>query len=69
MDRETLLAHEERWGREDRPTSAVLTRLTDAEAALYAELVSDRHGTRVRLEQERIDWAWASSRLPAGHTS
>lgn len=66
MDRDTLLAHEERWGQEDRPTAAALTRLTEAEAALYAELVSDRHGTRVRLEQERIDWAWASSRLPTG---
>ncbi|WP_460748424.1 Wadjet anti-phage system protein JetD domain-containing protein [Myceligenerans cantabricum] len=62
MDRDTLLAHEERWGREERPTSAALTRLTRAEAALYAELVSDRHGTRVRLEQERIDWRG----LPAG---
>ncbi|MEU4360525.1 Wadjet anti-phage system protein JetD domain-containing protein [Promicromonospora sp. NPDC023987] len=67
MDRDTLLAHEERWGREERPTSAALARLTDAEAALYTELVTDRHGTRVRLEQERIDWAWASQRLPAGH--
>jgi hypothetical protein len=65
MDRDTLLAHEERWGQEERPTSAALTRLTDAEAALYAELVTDRHGTRVRLEQERIDWAWAAVQLPA----
>ncbi|MFD2028380.1 Wadjet anti-phage system protein JetD domain-containing protein [Promicromonospora aerolata] len=65
MDRDTLLAHEERWGQEDRPTAAALTRLTEAEAALYAELVTDRHGTRVRLEQERIDWAWASGQLPA----
>ena len=65
MDRGTLLTHEERWGREERPTSVALNRLTDAEATLYAELVSDRHGMRVRLEQERIDWAWAAPRLPA----
>lgn len=68
MDRDTLLAHEERWGQEDRPAAAALTRLTEAEAAVYADLVSDRYGARVRLEQERIDWAWASHRLPAGHT-
>jgi hypothetical protein len=64
MDRETLLAHRERWGREPTPTAARLDRLTDSEASLYADLVSDRMGDAVRLEQERIDWAWAEERLP-----
>lgn len=63
MDRETLLAHRDRWGSEDRPARSALTRLTDEEAGLYADLVGDHLGPKVRLEQERIDWAWAKARL------
>lgn len=63
MDRGTLLAHRDRWVREDRPASSLLTRLTPDEQDLYADLVADRLGERVRLEQERIDWAWAEQRL------
>ena len=55
MDRETLLAHRDRWDTEERPARSALTRLTEEEAALYAELVSDRLDTKMRLEQERID--------------
>lgn len=65
MDRETLLAHRDRWGIEGRPATSNLTRLTPAEAALYDDLISDRLGDRVRLEQERIDWTWALVRLSA----
>lgn len=65
MDRETLLQHRDRWVREERPTSAALTRLTAAEAHLYAALVRDDLGTRVRLEQERIDWSWVERSLRA----
>lgn len=64
MDRETLLEHRERWGREPTPTAARLDRLTPAETALYSDLVSDRLGDAVRLEQERIDWSWVEARLP-----
>lgn len=64
MDRETLLAHQDRWGTEPRPTAASLPQLTEAEAALYADLVSDRYAASLRLEQERIDWAWAEQRFP-----
>lgn len=64
MDRETPLAHRERWGHETSPTSAQLTRLDPEESALYADLVTDRLGEAVRLEQERIDWTWARTRLP-----
>jgi hypothetical protein len=64
MDRATLFAHEDRWGMEERPTSASLSRLDAAEGALYADLVTDRHGSSVRLEQERIDWEWVAKRLP-----
>ena len=63
MDRETLLAHEDRWGREPKPTAAALSRLTGDEAALYSDLVSDRYASAVRLEQERIDWEWVLGRL------
>ncbi len=64
MDRQTLLQHRDRWVREPSPTTARLDRLTAEESALYAELVSDRWGDAVRLEQERIDWSWVEARLP-----
>jgi hypothetical protein len=63
MDRETLLAHRDRWVTEDRPASSVLTRLTSDEHDVYTELVEDRLAERVRLEQERIDWGWVEERL------
>lgn len=63
MDRETLLTHRDRWVREDRPAMASLTRLTPAELDLYTDLVTDRLGSRVRLEQELIDWTWATAAL------
>lgn len=65
MDRETLLAHEPRWGHDSKATNVALSRLTTAESALYADLVSDRFGRAVQLEQERIDWEWALQRLEA----
>lgn len=58
MDRQTLLAHRERWTTDDRPASSSLRRLTMNEQDLYADLVGDALGLKVRLEQERIDWAW-----------
>lgn len=64
MDRETLFRHRDRWVTEPTPTHARLSRLTVAEQDLYEDLVSDRLGERVRLEQERIDWSWALSHLP-----
>ena len=65
MDRDTLIEHRDRWGREPAPTSARLDRLTTEEAALYSDLVSDRLGDAVRLEPERIDWPWVIGRLPS----
>jgi hypothetical protein len=67
MDRDTLLAHRDRWVTEDHPAKSVLTRLTPVEYDLYSELVGDGLGERVRLEQERIDWDWVEQRLPAAH--
>jgi hypothetical protein len=63
MDRQTLLEHRDRWGVEERPTKAALTRLTTDEHTLYGDLVTDAVGERIRLEQERIDWDWAQARL------
>lgn len=63
MDRDTLLAHRDRWGSEPSPTAASLTRLRPPEAELYADLVTDRYGDSLRLEQERIDWSWVEARL------
>lgn len=63
MDRATLIAHRDRWVREDRPASSRLTRLTPDERAVYDDLVTDRLSERVRLEQERIDWAWVEQHL------
>lgn len=65
MDRQTLMAHRERWVREERPAASALTRLTPDELDLYTDLVEDRFGARVRLEQERIDWHWVERRLSA----
>lgn len=65
MDRDTLVAHRDRWVTEDHPSKSVLTRLTPDEYDLYSELVGDGLGTRVRLEQERIDWPWVEQRLSA----
>jgi len=63
MDRETLLAHRDRWGTDATPTQATLTRLSAVEHELYVDLVGDRFGDRVRLEQERIDWSCVEDRL------
>ena len=54
MDRATLLACTELWGRESAPVGRDLQRLHAGERALYEELRANRHGERLRLEQERI---------------
>ncbi len=64
MDRKTLLSHRERWVFESSPTAARLDRLSAEERALYVDLVADRLGERIRLEQERIDWTWAKKWIP-----
>lgn len=54
MDRSTLLLHESQWGHESTPSRATLTRLSEPELRLYADLRADTFGPSVRLEQERI---------------
>jgi hypothetical protein len=63
MDRRTLLAHRERWGREPSPTRARLPNLSEAEQSLYQDLVEDVHAPSLRLEQERLDWRWVEEAL------
>lgn len=65
MDRATLLAHEDRWGSESAPTSARVPQLTPSEAGLYRDLGEDTCGPRVRLEQERLDWAHVEALIGA----
>ncbi len=54
MDEATLLAHRGQWVSEPSPTNRPLPNLTEAEAALYGDLVEDRFGPAIRLEQERV---------------
>jgi hypothetical protein len=58
MDRETLLAHQSQWVPEPTPTRAALDLLTPAEQNLYQALVTGAFGPAVRLEQERVNFAW-----------
>lgn len=58
MDRETLLAHRLHWGQEPQPNKGELSRLTPEEQLLYDDLRFDRLAARLRLEQERIGFAW-----------
>lgn len=58
MDRTTLLAHLDQWVTEPNPATSSLEFLEGTEAALYADLVADRLGRSVRLEQERIGFGF-----------
>lgn len=65
MDRTTLVAHRPLWGqeRENERHLAPLARLMPDEAALYDDLVANRLADRLRLEQERISFAWLEREL------
>jgi hypothetical protein len=63
MDRATLMAHQPLWGREDTPTQRELRRLHPDEASLYDDLRHDRIVTALRMEQERIGYAWLQAAL------
>jgi hypothetical protein len=57
MNRETLMAHRSLWVREDAPCRTALSRLDHDEQALFDDLVHDRLGENVRLEQEPVSFA------------
>lgn len=63
MDRATLLACETHWGEEEKPTQRDLRRLNAAESALYDELRDNRLRRNLRLEQEKIGFAWVEAAL------
>lgn len=64
MDRQTLLAHRRSWSRgsgDERP--GPVDRLSPDERALFDDLVGERFGAQVRLEQERVSYRWLRRRL------
>ncbi len=65
MDRNTLMACEAHWGKEECPTTRDLARLNPQEQALYDDLRDNRLGERVRLEQERVGFTWIEAALLA----
>lgn len=69
MDRQTLLDHLDRVVVEEHPTGKVLAALTSEDQALYRDLVEDRFGTCVRLEQERIRFSAVRQALAPWMTS
>lgn len=62
MDLATLAAYADLWVAEPTPNTGDLSHLIPAELDVLAEL--KRHGN-IRLEQERIEWAYALQRLLA----
>jgi hypothetical protein len=68
MDRDTLLDHRAHWITEPSPTSASLDQLTEAESAVYADLVSHAHAHSLRLEQERIRFSAVERAVTASLT-
>ena len=65
MDRATPQAHRALWGREpaDRRYRGDTSRLSRDEYVLFEDLLADRYGERVRLEQERIGYGWLETAL------
>ncbi|PRY03118.1 Wadjet anti-phage system protein JetD domain-containing protein [Paraburkholderia sp. BL25I1N1] len=63
MDRETLLAFESQWDREDKQTLRDLSRLNRDEGALYDDLRDNRLRANLRLEQEKIGFGWVEAAL------
>jgi hypothetical protein len=66
MDRSTLLAHKNLWVDEQKPSNRALSRLNADEKSLYDDLLHNRLGRSVRLEQERVGFSWT---VPLGHKS
>ncbi|MBO0750468.1 MAG: hypothetical protein J2P53_00030 [Bradyrhizobiaceae bacterium] len=65
MDRKTLMAHRPFWVTEDSPSRAALSNLDAAEQALFDDLIHDRLGEKVRLEQELVSYACLEAGLKA----
>jgi len=64
MDEQTLLDHAALWGRDNQIKNRMeLNSLNEPEQQLYLKLVNNKLGDCVRLEQERVDWQYAWSRI------
>jgi hypothetical protein len=63
MDRATLLAHRDFWGKEDQPANCNLYRLDPEEKSLYDDLRHDQLAPNLRLEQERIGFTWVKAAI------
>ena len=63
MDRDTLILHKSQWVEESQPSYAEPHRLQAHERSLFQDLIGNRLGFRVRLEQERIAFGWAESEI------
>lgn len=63
MNRETLIEHRRMWVEEREQCTEELRRLNTQESALFRELLSEAHGVRVRLEQERVAFGWVRAAL------
>lgn len=64
MDKETLLAHKPLWTEEsEQHAGRELSGLTVNESEIYRGLKEQRWGYKVRLEQERISWDYATRKL------
>ena len=65
MNLDTLHAHRSLWGQEpvDRRYTGDTSLLTQEERAIFDDLRLDQLGDRVRLEQERISYAWLQRAL------
>jgi hypothetical protein len=65
MDASTFQAHRHLWGNEDADKRFIgeLTRLTAGERELFLALRDNVIGERLRLEQERIAYAWVTSAI------
>lgn len=63
MNQETLLAHRQLWGEENKPTARELYNLRPHETDLYQKIISNKYGKNLRLEQERIGFGWLKAAL------
>lgn len=63
MDRRTFLEFKSSWVAEPRPTNRELSRLTSEEGRLYEDIRNGRYGPNLRLEQERVAFAWVRAAL------
>ncbi|OQY35714.1 MAG: hypothetical protein B6241_00555 [Spirochaetaceae bacterium 4572_59] len=63
MDRECFLNHKAHWGREDKPAPSVAKALTSDEAQLMKDLIDNRYGEKLRLEQEFIPYEYVIDKL------